>query len=66
MEYKVNIEARIRCADEEMIGEKERLAYLLEQHGYSVDFIYVTEGAKHGNNEAVPALRRQGKILARP
>mgnify|MGYP003308473677 CR=1 FL=1 len=46
MEYKVNIEARIQCTDEEMIGEKERLAYLLEQHGYSVDFIYVTEGAK--------------------
>lgn len=46
MEYKVNIEARIRCTGDEMLGEKERLAYLLEQHGYSVDFIYVTEGAK--------------------
>lgn len=45
MEYKVNIEARIRCTGDEMLGEKERLAYLLEQHGYSVDFIYVTEGA---------------------
>lgn len=46
MEYNVSIQARINCAGEELIGEKERLAYLLEQHGYSVDYIDITQGEK--------------------
>ena len=49
MEHKISIKARLACTEAELIGEKERLAYLLEQHGFSVDFIEITKGEKQWN-----------------